>query len=57
MTKKEFIIKRTEIIGQMLDNPGECNIYPTTECFAKLDNLFDKITGCKELSWAQKNIQ
>ena len=43
MTKDEFITERTNIISEMLDNPDKCGIYPTTECFRKLDNLFDRI--------------
>jgi len=54
MEKKEFVNERTEIISKMLDNPDKNGIYPTTVCFAELDNLFDKITGCKELSRAQE---
>jgi len=54
MTKEEFITRRTNIISEMLDNPDKYGIYPTTKCFAALDNLFDELTNCKELSWAQK---
>lgn len=43
MNKEEFIVERTRIISNMLDNPDECGIYPTTECFKELDSLFDKI--------------
>lgn len=53
MTKERFITRRTEIISKMLDNPDENEIYPTTVCFAELDDLFDEITGEKEKSWAQ----
>ena len=56
MSKREFIRKRTNIISKMLDNPDENGTYSTTICFAELDNLYDEITGCKELSWAQKKI-
>jgi len=28
----------------MLDNQDEVGIYPTSVCFAKLDDLFDEIT-------------
>jgi hypothetical protein len=45
MTKEEFITERTRIISEMLDNPGECGIYPTGKCFEQLDELFDKITA------------
>ena len=57
MTKDEFITKRTKIISEMLDNPNESEIYPTTKCFAELDDLFDTLTGCKEKSWAQENCE
>lgn len=54
MTKNEFIGKRTEIISAMLDNLDAYGIYPTTKCFAALDDLFDELTGHKEgPSWAQ----
>lgn len=54
MTKNEFIAKRTEIISEMLDNPGNHGIFRTTKCFAKLDDLFDELTGKDEgPSWAQ----
>jgi len=43
MTKEEFITERTNIISEMLDNPDEYCIYPTSKCFEKLDNLFDRI--------------
>jgi len=55
MTKEEFIDKRTKIISNMLDNPDEYGTYPTTKCFAELDNIYDELTGCKEESWAQIN--
>jgi len=42
MNKEEFITERTRIISEMLDNPDECGIYPTTKCFAQLDALFNK---------------
>ena len=43
MTKKEFQTERTRIISEMLDNPRECEIYPTTKCFKEFDDLFDRI--------------
>ena len=43
MTKKEFITERTRIISEMLDNPDNYVIYPTTKCFKEFDKLFDKI--------------
>ena len=45
MTKDEFITERTRIISEMLDNPNELEIYPTTKCFEQLDELFDKIVA------------
>lgn len=42
MSKRWFVKKRTEIISEMLDNPDENGIYPTTECFKELDRLFAK---------------
>lgn len=43
MNKLDFIKERTRIISEMLDNPDKYGIYPTTECFKQLDNLFDLI--------------
>lgn len=43
MNKEQFIKERTRIISDMLDNPDEYEIYPTTKCFNELDNLFDRI--------------
>jgi len=58
MTKEDFIDKRTFIISQMLDNPDKHGIYPTTNCFADLDDLFDEISiGTDELSWPQKHVR
>lgn len=38
----------------MLDNSDENGIYPTTVCYAELDDLFDLITGYERgASWAQ----
>ena len=40
-TAEEII--RTEIvesISEMLDNPGECEIYPTTKCYDRLVKYF-----------------
>jgi hypothetical protein len=39
MTKEEIQKRRTEIISNMLDNPNEIGIYPTTKCFKELDEL------------------
>ena len=40
MTYEEFVIERTRIISEMLDNPDKYGIYPTTKCFQELDKLF-----------------
>lgn len=54
MTKNEFIFLRTQIISNMLDSPDKLGIYPTTKCYAKLDDLYDKITGSTgDPSWSQ----
>lgn len=59
MTKNEFISKRTEIISKMLDNPDNNGIYPTTICFAELDDLYDQLMQFYKTksecgaSWAQ----
>lgn len=62
MTKNQWIDKRTKIISKMLDNPqrllGGVDIYPTTEAFAELDDLFDELNpqmtpAQKGASWAQ----
>ena len=45
MKKEQFIIERTRIISEMLDNPNSYGIYPTTKCFNELDALFDKVDG------------
>ena len=33
------------IISELLDNPDETGIYPTTKCFEQLDSIYDKITS------------
>ncbi|MGR3218891.1 MAG: hypothetical protein ACUZ8H_03615 [Candidatus Anammoxibacter sp.] len=43
MTLEQFQIERTHIISAMLDNPDEHEIYPTSECFKKLDELYKRI--------------
>lgn len=30
-----------EIISEMLDNPGECEIYPTSTAYAKLEHYIE----------------
>ena len=57
MTKEQFIDERTKIISKMLDNPKQ-GIYPTTQAFAELDALYDRITGYdRGPSWAQVETQ
>jgi len=59
MTKNEFIQRRTDIISELLDNPDNAGIYPTTKAFSKLDDLFDELTinikteSERGKSWAQ----
>ena len=59
MTKNEFIDRRIKIISKMLDNPDKYGIYPTTICYAELDDLFDELTATTKsdsergASWAQ----
>lgn len=43
MTLSEFQTQRTRIISDMLDNPNEHGIYPTSKCFEELDRLFEKL--------------
>lgn len=45
MSKEEFVKRRTEIISNMLDNPNDVGIYPTSKAFAELDDLYDKLTN------------
>ena len=49
MTKDEFITERTRIISEMLDNPDNIGIYPTTNCFEQLDKVFDTIVDDAEV--------
>ena len=42
-TLNHYQTKRTEIISEMLDNPDEHGIYPTSVCFDKLDDLFKEL--------------
>ena len=44
MKKEDFKTKRTEIISNMLDNPNEDGIFPTTKCYEQLDVLYDTLT-------------
>ena len=45
MTKEQFQKERTRIISEMLDNPDEYGIYPTSKCYQALDELFEKLTS------------
>lgn len=45
MTREEFQTERTRIISEMLDNPDEHGIYPTSKCHEELDLLYYKITA------------
>jgi len=49
MTKDQFVIKRTQIISKMLDNPNKIGIYPTGECFAELDDLYDEMNDGRHM--------
>lgn len=49
MTKAEFIVERTRIISEMLDNPDKFGIYPTTRCFNELDALFDRLAQFEDI--------
>ena len=42
--KTEFQNERTRILSEMLDNPDEYEIYPTTKCFNALDELWDRLS-------------
>ena len=53
MNKFEWISRRTRIIIEMLDNPGDIGICATTKCFAELDDLYDEIAGEATPSEAQ----
>jgi len=56
----DWINGRTAIISEMLDNPDENEIYPTTRCFEKLDELhyelmesYAKEHAIEFLMWAE----
>jgi hypothetical protein len=62
MTREEFQTERTRIISEMLDNPDEYGIYPTTKCFEQLDALFDSLSlppaeGAEEILEKHLNLQ
>ena len=54
MTKAEFIVERTRIISEMLDNPDKFGIYPTTRCFNELDALFDRLVQFEDIEVGRK---
>ena len=39
-----------EIISEMLDNPDECGIYPTSECFDQLEKYVEE-ERAKAMGW------
>lgn len=45
MTKEQFQIERTRIISEMLDNPDDNGIYPTSKCYQAFDDLYEKLTS------------
>ena len=51
MTKDEFQKRRTEIISKMLDNPTETGIYPTTNCYNELDELYEILRQPLVINW------
>lgn len=56
MEIQEFQKRRTDIISRMLDNPDKYGIYPTTQCFIELDDLyFEIIAISRENYMKQKN--
>ena len=48
-----FKQKRTQIISKMLDNPSVIGIYPTTDCFNELDNLFEELQD----NWVNNDLK
>ena len=54
MKKEDFQTERTRIISNMLDNPDEYGIYPTTKCFNELDKLYDRLTSHNRTSTHRK---
>lgn len=54
---KELFSHKTELIMNALLESTEQGVYKTTECLARLDDLFDSITDHKfELSFAQQKV-
>src|SRR5574343_511206 len=39
----DYVSARTNIMSEMLDNPDDCGIYPTTIAYQKLDAEFNKL--------------
>lgn len=48
MKREEFQTEIRKIISDMLCNPSNIGIYPTTKCFEELDTLYDKIVEGKD---------
>ena len=55
--RMKWITGRTNIISDMLDNPGECEIYPTSKCFTELDDLFNDLSEQIAICFASDYIQ
>lgn len=45
INKEEFITSRTQIISKMIENPDGNGIFPTTVCYAELDDLYDQVVS------------
>jgi len=43
MNKAEFQKARTEIVNGLIENKDEHGIYPITECYDKLDDLYAQV--------------
>jgi len=56
MKEKEFITERTRIISEMLDNPDDNGIYPTTKCFEQLDELFNRKCDMEAVTTSQRQL-
>lgn len=51
MNKDEMRGKICNIVSRMLDNPGECGIYPTTKCYDEFEKLLQKVEEKCEHEW------
>lgn len=40
-----------DIVGEMLDNPDRVGIYPTTDCYNRLENLLSEVRN-EAIRWA-----